>query len=94
MAESFSITEYAGDPNLLEIPCIFKRLYSDFVVVEIPSVNNVLKPGKCDENVDDTEGKGTKRVLEDTEATDDCGIKKPKLEAGQASDGINTTGTC
>lgn len=48
MKESFEITEYLGDPNLTSVDCVFKRLYSDFIVIEMPKEGVVLRPDDFD----------------------------------------------
>ncbi|KAF7639323.1 TRUD domain-containing protein [Meloidogyne graminicola] len=54
-----NISEYASDENWHELKCILKRLYSDFIVIEIPSDGNVLEPkfndNICSEEVDEEE---------------------------------------
>nr|CAD2169848.1 unnamed protein product [Meloidogyne enterolobii] len=41
---SNNITEYVSEEDWPELRCILKRLYSDFVVIEIPKDGNILKP--------------------------------------------------
>lgn len=46
----FEITEYLGDSNLPSIDCVLKRLYSDFIVIEMPSKGIALQPDDFDVN--------------------------------------------
>lgn len=41
---SNNISEYASNEDWPELKCILKRLYSDFIVIEIPKDGNILKP--------------------------------------------------
>lgn len=51
MDKQLAITEYLGDPNLPSINCILKRLYSDFIVIEMPKENVALHPDDIDVNI-------------------------------------------
>ncbi|KAL3121943.1 hypothetical protein niasHT_001942 [Heterodera trifolii] len=46
----FGLTEFASNSSAFddgEIRCVLKRLYSDFIVIEIPSDGHVLKPNSA-----------------------------------------------
>jgi hypothetical protein len=43
-AADFGITEFASSELSAELPCVFKRLYTDFIVVEIGPDGQKLVP--------------------------------------------------
>uniref|UniRef100_A0A915MZC1 TRUD domain-containing protein n=1 Tax=Meloidogyne javanica TaxID=6303 RepID=A0A915MZC1_MELJA len=62
---SNNITEYVSEENWPELKCILKRLYSDFVVIEIPKDGNILKPNynnNEEENEDKEENNGENKT--------------------------------
>ncbi|CAK5085408.1 unnamed protein product [Meloidogyne enterolobii] len=62
---SNNITEYVSEEDWPELRCILKRLYSDFVVIEIPKDGNILKPNynnNEEENEDKEEDNGENKT--------------------------------
>nr|CAD2130497.1 unnamed protein product [Meloidogyne enterolobii] len=62
---SNNITEYVSGEVWPELKCILKRLYSDFVVIEIPKDGNILKPNynnNEEENEDKEEDNGENKT--------------------------------
>lgn len=72
----FGISEFAGEPEVTELRCVLKRLYSDFVVVEIPEKGRVLRPRKDEEE----ESEGEEEAEEDEEGKRPDKLEEQELE--------------
>lgn len=76
MNEQFCIEEYVSEKNLCEVSCIMKRLYSDFIVIEIPTLGSVLQP-VCDDRKktnNENEASEIKRLKIDKLTNDELGF--------------------
>lgn len=75
MSEQYGIEEYVGDNNLCEIPCIMKRFYSDFIVIEIPTAGSVLQP---------IVNEKMKRALAEDDTNEQIALKAKRLKSETA----------
>ncbi|KAI1725032.1 putative pseudouridine synthase [Ditylenchus destructor] len=76
----YGITEYVGEKDLTEIPCVIKLLYSDFIVVEIDNTKHVLEPeAVSDEESQEANGAEIKVECDESNVSDQPAIKRPKL---------------